>query len=171
MVVSDALAEVAVTTIMYVPAGVPVAGLNCCADVLAPPPHAVRPVLINKKSMASNWATMRRRPVAKQKPSVISHRTRATEKPKGLRGHTLRKNPWEVTYECGVVEMESVTAVDGVPDGSDAGLNVATVPAGKAELAKATDSPSVPLRGTSIRLNLAVAPAATVLLADGTVTL
>jgi len=160
VVLSDPLPDAAVTTIGYVPAGVPVVGLSCWGNDPVEP-HAARPATItNKKANKHGKANRRIRACRTSRPSPISKIVRLPNCSNGLCGQNPGGKLLAVTGECGVVVMVSVTVALALPAAMVAdGVKDAAAPCGTPVAVSKTAFAVVAFAGTIIRPKVAGWPA------------
>jgi hypothetical protein len=158
--------EVAVTAIVYVPAGVPVAGLSCCPDdVPSVPPQAVKPEVIRSNEASKNCdarhvarARMNRIRIPRMTPNTTSHATELGKDGTRLNGLTGR-----AASECAVVAIERLRLVGVLPGVIVAdGLNEAVAPVGSPDTLNVTGLEKEPFEGAAVKVNMPVCPAVTV---------
>ena len=172
---SEPLPEVAVTTIGYVPAGVPVCVLTCCPDDELPAgaPQAVKPTAIRSNEARTNCGASRspprmaRSPRPSTMPNAAIHNAVMGKDRRGKLGETGNE-----AVECAIVVMESVTGVFPLPAGIVAGENDAVTPEGNGvATAKVTALAVVVFAGTTMRVKFASWPAVTEVIGVTTFTL
>jgi hypothetical protein len=161
VVESEPFPEAAVTTIGYVPAGVPVPRLTDGAVGATTPPQATKPIAISSNEASNRvgancglGALRTRRPshrITIARPAKYSERKYG----EGMRGYLMGG-----IAERAVVEIESVTVVALLPAGMLAeGEKVWVAPIGNPDAVKDTEFVVVVFAGTTMRLNLAGWPA------------
>jgi hypothetical protein len=172
LVVSDTFPDAAVTSIAYVPAGVPVDGLTCGLELLAGLPQAASMDAIARSITATNCRVYRRAgSLAIRRPSQADARRNAMAQGKSGGGQPLRGKNGISPAECGIVVMESVTFVLWEPAGSESGEKTAVAFGGSGEVENVTLPPSEPFAGATASVKLAGWPAATVEAGVGALTL
>ena len=154
MVESEPLPEVAVTTIEYVPAGVPVAGLSDGAVGPGIPPQATKPEAITSNETSKNCGANRRtRPLRTRRPSHMSTIARAAKYSEGQCGEGARGVLIGGTAECAIVAIESITVVAPLPAGIIAkGEKEGVAPDGNPDTVNVTEFAVVPFEGVTIKL-------------------
>ena len=148
--------EVAVTTIEYAPAGVPVARLAGAAGAAGPvtPPQAVKPAAISSNEASKNCGAKRGpRPPQKRASRHMNTIARMDKHTTGHRGKGRRGELIGGTAECAIVAMESITVVAPLPAGILAeGEKAGVAPDGNPETLNVTRFAIVPLEGVTIKL-------------------
>lgn len=150
---------------MYIPAGVPVAGLSCGGEDGPDPtaPQATSPAAATSNNTnRSCGARHRTRPPEARSKSPARPITVPNRQSNGKTGQDPRGEKVVDAVVCGVVVIESVT-VCGVPPGvivaDDA--NEAVAPAGRGDTLNVTGLENVPFEGDTVKANIAVCPAVT----------
>jgi hypothetical protein len=173
VVESEPLPEVAVTTIGYVPAGVPMPVLTDGAAGPITPPQAIMPAAITSNETIDNVAVNRGTGLLKTRR--LNHASTITRPTMYITGQCDEGVCGDLKggrVECAIVAIESVTVEAPLPAGMLVeGEKEGIAPIGNPDAVSDTAFAVVVFAGTTIRSNFASWPATTEMLGTGTLSL